>query len=93
MVYKTILLSLITFALYGQIMLSPNRAEIIDPPVAGGSSTGFILPQSVETTQEDPWLDDDFVDAVNIYGAGEASITSNTYDSGDQSYVCLLYTS
>ena len=93
MVYKTILLSLITFALYGQIMLSPNRAEIIDPPVAGGG--GSILgaaPTVASTTAEDPWLDDTQVNPENIYGAGEASITSNNYDAGDQSYVMKAYT-
>ena len=93
MVYKTILLSLITFALYGQIMLSPNRAEIIDPPAAGGGgSIDDAVPTVASTTAEDPWLDDTWVTPENIYGAGEASITSNTYDNGDQSYILKGYT-
>ena len=41
MVYKTILLSLIAFALYGQIMLNPNRANTLNPPAGGGGGGGI----------------------------------------------------
>ena len=54
-------------------------------------NTGFILPQSVETAAESPWLDNDWVDPANVFGAGEASITDNTFDNGDQSYVLKTY--
>ena len=43
MVYKTILLSLITFALYGQIMLNPNRANTLNPPAVGGGGALTIV--------------------------------------------------
>ena len=55
------------------------------------ANTGFILPQSAETVSESPYSNDTWVSPENIYGAGEASITSNTFDGPDYSYVLKAY--
>ena len=50
-------------------------------------------PQSATTAAEDPWLDDDWVSPTNIYAddTNYASVTSNTYDATDQTYVLKAY--
>lgn len=57
------------------------------------ANTGYILPQSVVTAAESPWLDDNWVSPGNVIARDgtEASITNNTYDNGDQSYVLKAY--
>ena len=45
------------------------------------------------TESYDPWFDDNWVNPGNIATTGEASITSNTFDSPDQSYILKGYTS
>lgn len=55
------------------------------------STTGAQLARSVVTAAEDPWLDNDWVNPANIYGAGEAEVSAATYDAGDQTYVLKAY--
>jgi hypothetical protein len=57
------------------------------------ANTGYILPQSVVTSAESPWLDDDWVNPTNVTARDGtlAEITDNSYDNGDQSYVLKAY--
>ena len=57
------------------------------------ANTGYILPQSASSTSETGWEDSGgaWIDPVNIYGAGEASITNNAFDNGDASHVLRGY--
>lgn len=55
------------------------------------ATTGAKSPTAVVTVSESPWSNDDWVSAVNIYGAGYASVTGTTFDSGDQTYVLKAY--
>ena len=50
MVYKTILLSLISFALYGQIMLNPNRANTLNPSAGGGGGVYTLVSSAGDST-------------------------------------------
>lgn len=56
-------------------------------------NTGVRYPHSGTTSAEDPWLDDDWVTPNNIVldDSNYANITSNTYDTNDQSYVLKGY--
>jgi hypothetical protein len=47
-------------------------------------NTAAILPGAAQTINESPWLDDTWVNPGNIFGAGEASVTATSFDSGDQ---------
>lgn len=88
---RTILILLFSLSLcFGQIMLDPDRAG--HWAVAGGGSI-TALPQSATTVQIDPHLDDDWVSPTNVTdeGSNDASITSNNFDSGDQSYILKAY--
>ncbi len=51
------------------------------------ATTGAKLPTAAPTAAEDPWLDNDWVNAANVYGAGEAEVSAATFDAGDQTYV------
>jgi hypothetical protein len=53
--------------------------------------TGAKVPTGATTTNEDPWLDEAWVNPANIYGAGEASVTAATFDNGDQTAVLKAY--
>jgi len=55
------------------------------------SDTGVKIPTGATTTGEDPWIDEAWVSPQNIYGAGEASVTAATFDSGDQTQVLKAY--
>jgi hypothetical protein len=56
------------------------------------ANTTAKLPTAATTASEAPWSDNDWSNVENIYGAGEASITTPTFDTGDQSYVLKAYT-
>lgn len=57
------------------------------------ANTGYILPQSAESVSESPYNNADGAWATpqNIYGTGSASITSNSWDSGELSHVLKAY--
>lgn len=57
------------------------------------ANTGYILPQSAESASETPYNNADGAWATpqNIYGAGTANITSNSWDSGELSHVLKAY--
>ncbi len=56
------------------------------------STTGAKLPTAVTTASESPWSDNDWTNAANIYGAGEAEVSAATFDAGDQTYILKAYT-
>ena len=60
---------------------------------AGGAGSVTALPQSATTVQIDPHLDDDWVNPTNVTdeGSNDASITSQSFDNGDQSYILKAY--
>jgi len=62
-------------------------------PVAGSqmATTGALPPQAAQTISESPWSDETWVSPENIYGAGEASVTTTQFDAGDQTYVLKAY--
>jgi len=55
------------------------------------AQTAWKTVGSAATESYSPWSDDNWVNASYIAGAGEASITSNTFDSPDQSYILKGY--
>jgi len=57
------------------------------------ATTTAKFPQSATTAAESPWLDDDWVSPTDIYAddTSYASVTSNTYDPPDQTYVLKAY--
>jgi|WetSurSiteA1Bulk_404760.scaffolds.fasta_scaffold00047_39 hypothetical protein len=55
------------------------------------STTGAKAPTAAQSISESPWSDDAWVNAANIYGAGEASVTATSFDAGDQTYVLKAY--
>ncbi len=56
------------------------------------STTGKVLATAVVTVSESPWSDNDWTNAANIYGTGEAEVSAATFDAGDQTYVLKAYT-
>jgi len=57
------------------------------------ATTTAKFPQSAVTAAESPWLDNDWVSPTNIYAddTNYASVTDNTYDPPDQTYVLKAY--
>ena len=57
------------------------------------ANTGYILPQSAASVAESPWTNANgaWQSPTAIYGAGEALITDNSWDSGEYSEVLKAY--
>ncbi len=77
MVYKTILLILFSITVNAQIMLNPNRAEVIDPPAGGGGNL-YITDNLELLFDDDDYTSGTWTDQINSYVITDAGSPTKT---------------
>lgn len=89
---KLIVLILATICL-GQIVMKPNRTSHWAVSGGDGVDSVTVLPQSATTVAIGDHSDDDWDDPTYVEdeGSNDASITAQTFDNGDQSYILKAY--